>query len=404
MDIVILADFCGRFEGDGQNIRFLYLANILCKNNDVEIITSDFNHGTKTFFTEAPKQFPYPVTMVHESGYKKNISVKRFISHFEWGRNVKKYLHNRKKPDVIFAAVPTLYAPFVASEYCEREGIKFIIDIQDLWPEAFRMAFNIPVVSNILFSPFKFLADNTYRRADAVCAVSKTYVDRALTVNRKVKNGLVVFLGSDLSAFDAHVLKNKDTILNEVGLSEKKDEELWLAYCGGMGDSYDLECVIDSLRIVKERGFVPPKFIAMGEGFKMDRLKKRAAENGVDAVFTGKLPYEKMCALLSKCDITVNPIVGNSAASIINKHSDYASSGLPVLNTQESKEYCELVEAYNMGINCKNGDPNDLAEGIIRLISDPSLMRSMGINARRCAEDRFNRQMTYKGLVDVITD
>ena len=43
MDIVIIADFCGEFAHKDNN-RFAYLANILCEENDVEVITSDFNH------------------------------------------------------------------------------------------------------------------------------------------------------------------------------------------------------------------------------------------------------------------------------------------------------------------------------------------------------------------------
>ena len=404
MDIVIIADFCGRFEGDGQNIRFLYLANLLCKEHNVEIITSDFNHGVKEFFKEAPEQFPFRITMLHESGYARNISVQRFLSHYVWGKNVGEYLAGRKKPDIIYAAMPTLYAAFRAAKYCEKENVRFVVDIQDLWPEAFRMAVNIPVVSDILFLPFTMLADGAYKRADSVCAVSQTYVDRALKVNQKDKTGTPVFLGSDLTAFDAFVKANEQTVLNEAGLPQKQDGEIWLAYCGGMSDSYDIGCVIDALKAVKEKGCTPPRFIAMGEGYKMDSFRRHAADCGVESCFTGKLPYEKMCAVLCKCDIAVNPIVGNSAASIINKHGDYASSGLPVLNTQESREYRRLVEEYNMGINCNNGDPQSLADGIIKLISDPELRREMSRNSRRCAEERFDRHHTYKKLLQIITD
>lgn len=59
-------------------------------------------------------------------------------------------------------------------------NVRFIIDIQDLWPEAFKMVFKLPIVSDIVFAPFNFLANGIYKRADEIIAVSDTYVNRAL--------------------------------------------------------------------------------------------------------------------------------------------------------------------------------------------------------------------------------
>ena len=94
--------------------------------------------------------------------------------------------------------------------------------------------------------------------------------------------------------------------------------------------------------------------------------------------------------------------MGASAATIINKHGDYAASGKPVLNTQNSEEYRKLVEEYRMGFNCRNGDAADLAEKLDRLMNDSGLRQEMGRNARRCAEEKFDRAKTYRQLADVI--
>ena len=109
-----------------------------------------------------------------------------------------------------------------------------------------------------------------------------------------------------------------------------------------------------------------------------------------------------MCAQLVQCDIVVNTISKGSACSIINKHGDYAAAGLPVLNTQECDEYRELVEEYQMGLNCKNSDAVDLAEKMEVIITDENLRKSMGKNARRCAEEKFDREKSYKKLIRCI--
>ena len=100
--------------------------------------------------------------------------------------------------------------------------------------------------------------------------------------------------------------------------------------------------------------------------------------------------------------MTVNPILGTSVASIINKHGDYAACGLPVLNTQDSAEYCRLIEDYGMGFNCVKSGPKDLAEKIQLLADNAALRKEMGANARKCAEEKFDRAKTYRKLVEVV--
>ena len=393
-DIVIIANFCRDFS-ESDNGRFMYLCKELSKENNVEIITSDFSHGEKKHKVKLTVKWPFKITFLHEPEYKKNISVKRFISHHKWGKEVKKYLEGRKKPDVIYCAVPSLTAPAFAADYCKKNNVKFIVDIQDLWPEAFQMVFNPPLFNKIIYEPFKRLADKIYGSADKICAVSDTYVKRVLSVNLKCKKGHVVFLGTNLDTFDKNVLENR---------VERPEDEIWLAYCGTLGASYDLNCVIDALSIIDESGKSAPKFIVMGDGPRRTEFEEYAKKKNVSCTFTGRLPYPKMCGLLCACDMTVNPIVAGSAGSIINKHGDYAASGLPVINTQECQEYRDLVDEYKMGFNCQNGNSKEIAEKIILLVNDSILRTNMGGNARRCAEEKFDRKNTYYELIKDILE
>lgn len=393
MDIVIVADFLGRLDGKG-NSRFLYLADMLCENHDVEIITSDFNHGTKDYFTSIENNENYNITMLHEGYYHKNVCLRRFLAHFIWGCNVRKYLNSRKEPDVVYCAVPTLMASYEAAKYCEKNDVKFIVDVQDLWPEAFQMVFNIPIVSDVVFSSFRFLANGIYKRADEIIAVSKTYCERVLQVNKKTAEIHTVFLGTKLEDFDENA-KNANAIVFET-------DKLKLAYCGTLGSSYDLTCVFDALEILNKKGVETPLFVVMGDGPRKDEFMKYAEKKKVDVLFTGRLDYADMCATLCKCDMVVNPITKGAAQSIINKHADYAASGLPVLNTQECEEYRNLVEGFNMGFNCANNDAHDLAEKMHLLILNESMRVSMGYNARRCAEEKFDRKFSYSEILNVI--
>ena len=56
-----------------------------------------------------------------------------------------------------------------------------------------------------------------------------------------------------------------------------------------------------------------------------------------------------------------------------------------------------------MGISSEPGDSDALAKAIKKLIENKKLREEMGINARRCAEECFDRRKTYLELVKVIT-
>ena len=140
------------------------------------------------------------------------------------------------------------------------------------------------------------------------------------------------------------------------------------------------------------------KFIVMGAGEREQEFRK--ASEGLYVSFIGRLPYAKMCGVLSACDIAVNPIMPGAAQSIINKHADFAASGIPVINTQESVEYRGLIDKFSMGFNCNN--PSEIADKLSLLVVDENLRIRMGQNARRCAEILFDRRTSYSKIVEAL--
>ena len=390
--IFIVANFCGQLNGNDNN-RFVYLASLLSSKYDccVELITSSFIHEKKEKRT-LNEMYPFKITIIDEPPYKKNVSVKRLISHYKWGDRVYRYLKNSSvMPDVIYCAVPSLTAPHKISKFCKKNKIKFIIDIQDLWPQAFKIALNIPIISNLVFLPIELYANHIYRNADTICGVSETYVKKGLEKNKKGAKGCAVYLGTELVVFD-NSLKCEPSFI-------RQKSDICLCYCGTLGASYDLKCVFEAMKIVNDDRL---RLIVMGDGPKKTVFEKMADLYKIRVDFLGRLPYKTMCRNLVECDITVNPIVERSVATIINKHADYAAAGLPVLNTQANKEYVDLIDIYGMGMSSRPGDSEELAKNILLLINNEKMRQDMGSKSRLCAVERFDRAKTYKALVEAI--
>lgn len=390
MRIYIIANFVNK-----QTSRFVELAErFSSKGHDVTMITSDFDHLEKKTKTVKHYSDNFKSILLHEPYYPNNVSIKRLYSHYYWGHEVAKFLKSSTCPDVIYCAIPSLTVGSEIVDYCKNNSAKLVIDIQDLWPEAFCLMIKNKLLQ-LAFKPMEWLVNKTYSNADFIIGVSDTYRDRGLRVNNKGKKGLTVFLGNGLEGFD----KGKRAYH-----TDRPSDQFWIAYIGTIGYSYDIPCVIDAIstyNIRKESG-PKVKLIAMGRGPLIEKFTQYAKDKNVDVQFTGRLPYEKMVGLMCSCDVVVNPIRKGAAQSITNKVGDYAFSGLAVINTQECQEYRDLVEQYECGINCECGNSIQVAEAIKQLIENPELRMRMGDAARKLGEEKFDRNCTYPLIVQSV--
>lgn len=390
--VMIIAHFCD-FGEENTNNRFNYIADMVYKTGvKVELITSSFSHRDKKQRT-GESHTSYKMTLIYEPSYKKNVSIKRiFYSHKKMAINLKKYLLLSDIPDVIYCAMPSIDVAEVASEYAKSNNIPFIIDIQDLWPEAYKLVIKNDHLYNYLTRKMTKRVNIIYASADSIVAVSNQFLNRALLINKKSKENLSVYLGTDMKRFDyfADVEKGKISL-------NKTDQEIWIAYCGTLGHSYDLKVIFNALQHIDSSKY---RFIIMGNGPLETDLKKLASRWKINAEFVGKLPYPNMCALLKQCDIAVNPIKRGARVSVINKHGDYAMAGLPVISTQEKGEYSKLLESYQCGIHCKN--ERDVSEAILDLINDKNKRVTLGNNSRNLAKDKFDRKKSYIEILEII--
>lgn len=384
--------------GEKGNGRFLYLANLLAEQgNVVELVTSDFSHFTKSkrALSNNLSDLSYNITFIKEPVYQRNVSLKRYYSHYIMSKNLSKYLNTIKNPDVVYCSVPSLSVANVTVRYTQENNIPLVIDIQDLWPEAFEMILPFMKLSKLMLSPLRRNAENIYSKADRIVAVSDTYARRAACVNNRIDRGLNVYLGTDIHYFDSIAERSK---------IEKPNNEFWIIYIGTLGSSYDIPSVMDALELLDNKGIKNIVFKVLGDGPLKNKFMKYIQGKNIRVDFTGLLDYEMMVHYLVASDVAVNPIVKGSAASIINKVGDYAAAGLPVLNTQECMEYQELVESYNSGFNCKNGNVEDLACKILELYKDEDKRTMMGNNNRRLAIEKFDREKTYQAIIKLIGD
>lgn len=374
-NILIVAPFCS-LPGEPYFNRFLFLAELLSEKHTVTLVTSSFRHFDKSHRKPQDNTNRYRVVLLHEPGYKSNVSLSRVISHRKFCKNLDLWLTKQKSFDLIYSAFPLIQSNLIIKKLKAKLGAKHIVDVQDVWPESISSA--IPWVSKIppKLIPFSTKADLAYSSADALVAVSQTFLNRAL----KEKPGTpakVVYIGSDF-----------ETINNakKIPLSDK----LKLVYIGTLSHSYDIETAIVSVDELSQEGFDVELHILGGGPFE----KKLRALNCKNVFFHGFHEYRKAIGFVKSCDIAINPLIKTASQSVTNKLSDYLAIGIPIINSQENPEVLALLQSVTHA-NYTPGSTTSFKEAFKNIYR---IRESLKFHP----DIRFDRSIEYKKIEQLI--
>lgn len=377
--------------------RMYWLASVFARAGyEIELITSNFQHWEKRFRTEeemarARREAPFDIAFVKQLGYTKNIQLRRVASYRVMARNIKKHLEAHTY-DLVYCLIPDNHIAAMAGRYASQRGVPYIVDVEDLWPEAMRMVLDIPVVSDLLFSGFAADARRAYRLASGVVGSSDRYRDEPLLYGVEPPLRETVYVGNDLAAFDAGAAENAVAI-------QKPEGEFWVTYAGTLGTSYDIPTLIRAADVLRRRGEEDIRVMLLGDGPQRASFEALAAELTGRVSFPGYMPYPVMAAYLRASDIVVNSLVRRASQGIVSKIGDYLASGKPLINTGLDEEFRAKTEADGFGVNVPPEEPEALAGAIAALKNDPALCGSMGENGRRVAEEQFDRALSYRRIV-----
>lgn len=282
--------------------------------------------------------------------------------------------------------------------YAKAKGIRYIVDIEDLWPEAMEMVSPLPQgINRILFSSFRRDAKKAYEYADAFVGTSDEYRDiPSVKYSVTGKPAITVYVGCDLDDFDSGVKEN----ISEI---EKMDDEFWITYAGNLGSSYDIPTLIKAVQELYEE-YPKIRLKILGSGPLENDFKKIAEEKKCKVDFVGYTPYRKMAAYLVKSNVLVNSFVKKAPQSIVTKIGDYLAAGKPMINTLSSVEFREKVVTDGFGINVEAEDIISLKQAILELYKDPSKCSKMGEKARYIAEKEFDRKISYMNIKEMISE
>lgn len=390
-----------KLDGEKGYTRFRYLCEFLVKKGyEVDLITTTFQHWEKKqrdLESVDQKSYPFGIKFIYEPGYRKNIDLRRVRSHRIAAENLRKLLEKEGDYDLIYAEIPPNDVALAAAEYAHRNKIPFVADVNDLWPEAMRMVFDIPIVSDLLFYPLKRDAEKVYSLTSGVIGTSDEYRDRPFLNQKRDVLKETVYVGNEISVFDREAEQHADEV-------QKEEGTFWVTYAGTIGTSYDIRTMVLAAEELMKQGKTKIRFQILGDGPTREMLENLAKERKIQNVkFTGYVPYEQMAAYLVKSDVLINSFVRKAPQSIVTKIGDYLAAGKPMINTCMSPEFRKKVEQDGFGINIEPEDVRELVNAVEWMYENEAERNDMGNRARKIAEEQFDRPVSYGKIEAMIS-
>ena len=256
---------------------------------------------------------------------------------------------------------------------------KYIIDYRDEWEE-----FGIKgTQNNILKKIYRYLknyATYCYSKSVLISTVSDNI--KNILNKRGLNKVKVITNGANIDIFKP---------------VKKDDDRFNIVYTGQIGKYYSIDIILESMKILFDKGIKDIYFLFAGWGEISDVIRdaKRLDVN-YNVQYVGLIKDKKVLAnLVASSSLGLVPFDDNALwlNALPAKFFEYCSCGLPVIATvYDNSVLAQIIQQHNIGFHVPPLEPAKLAEKIEKLYYDRKLAVEMGENARHMIEKNYSRK------------
>lgn len=290
-----------------------------------------------------------------------------------------------KRPDIVFAYnLPTL--GWAARLFRLFRGAKFVLMVQDLWPES--VTGSGMLNSRILGWFLDRWCRRFYRSADALTGLSAGFKETLTARGVDPDRIEVVYNWTDESE-------------PPLSAAIEPNPRFTAVYAGNMGVYQGIDTFIGAAEILARRN-VPADFRLIGGGVELDRLKGlAAAKNLPNLSFVPWMTSDRIGAELARADALLLHLkkMDLFKITIPGKTQTYLRAGKPILCGIEG-DAARLIETARAGLTFESENPESLA-GAVQRMADFSKeeLTEMGLSGRRFYEREMSFEIGYQRIV-----
>ena len=302
-----------------------------------------------------------------------------------------------KDVDIVYATSTPLTVGYIALRIKAKKHWKYIFEVRDLWPE-FPIQMGAIKMKFLLWALRK-LEKRIYEKSEHVVALSPGMQDGVLAAGTPEEKTSMIPNMSKPDKFYPHE-PNKE-IVEQFGIDMSKFNVL---HFGSMGKANGLPYIIETAKVLADRGNEDVNFIFLGTGATEPLLKELVAKYRLKNVqFLGNHKMDVVSEIVNCCDASVTsflnlPILKTNSP---NKLFDSLSAGKPII-VNSAGWTKDLVENDNCGFFVDPDKPSDFADKLLLYKDNKELLSEWSKNARYLSEKVFDKGVLSAKVVDVI--
>ena len=351
----------------------------------LDVYCADFEHLGKRHHEEPDDP---SIRFIHVPGYKRNISLRRIVSHLVFCQRLRRALTGRRH-DVYFVLVPPSLSLWVARKTAKKNRSSVFVDIVDLWPDALPAGGLKRMVFDALIGWWwRLLRNALYRKCDRVISCSAWFLDQ-VGVDESKRCVLYHCLPDEVD-YSQQRENNREPAVGQ---------PLVIVYLGSMNHVADLDTLVALMSGLKKR--IPSKLVLIGQGERRQWLLNTLKESQIAFEDAGAIfdPKEK-ARILGEAHYGYNGFISQTAVGFSYKAIEYIGAGLPILNSLQG-DLTALVERYHAGLNF---DASDL-DGLLTQLSEmtPDEYNALRRGVKALYADKLDPSVFRKSFSDLLS-
>lgn len=322
---------------------------------------------------------------------------RKVLSFVNFVRLAIKEAAKQKDVDLVYATSTPLTIGYVAMRLKAKKKWPYVFEVRDLWPE---FPIQIGAIKNKLAIWYlRRLERHIYERSEHVVALSPGMQEGVIAAGTpKEKTSMIPNMSKPDKFFPRE--PNMD-IAQKFGIDTNKFNVI---HFGSMGRANGLKYIIDTAKVLQDKGETDINFVFLGDGATCPMLKKQVEEQKLRNVqFLGNHPMDVVSDIVNLCDASITsflnlPILQTNSP---NKLFDSLSAGKPII-VNSAGWTKDLVEKDDCGFFVDPGNPSDFADKLMVYKDDKETLERWGKNARRLSEEVFDKEILAARVADVI--
>jgi colanic acid biosynthesis glycosyl transferase WcaI len=291
--------------------------------------------------------------------------------------------------DVVLIYSPPLPLGLAAYLLSKVKRIPFIVNIQDLYPQA--VVDQGLIKNRLLIRVFETIERFVYKKANFLTVHSEGNRDYLIAKGADPSRVVAIPNWADTDEIKPSTKHNQFRQENNLG------KKFVVSYAGIMSPFQGLESIIYCAALLRRESDI--LFLMVGDGLEKEHLELEVAKLKLSNVkFLPMQPKSKYPQVLHASDVCLVSLNKKTKSPVVPaKLLGIMASGRPVIASVPLEgDTPKIVNDANCGLVVEPENPQMLADAILKLYNNSSLTEALGKNGREYVEKHFSLRVCSK--------